>query len=396
MSFFGNHLENYEKLEEHLKKIKTSDLNFNYKVSLFYDNDENNFQSSDKYPIIVPILVNESKYNYNKGEYHDLMQETLGKSKFNDNRDSSKILDFLKTPGKTGREMFDIRSGISIMQLYSLMEFIKKFRDNINVLIFDWDRTLTITEGLLPYYPSLASKKNRFENNFPRNNYSFQFFKSGIKNPDKRYIEAIFGGKERCYLLKKLYDLCNKMKLPIFILTNNGSLKPEKLKQTKTKTDLFRNEIKKFNKGEKCTINKYRNQYLPESIGEPNNNKQFFLEYLKVIGWNINPDNIIYNIKGNKYITAIGYIEDIKKQISVNKIEHKNYTLDLNKHIKDLLLSEKIYPRIKKDTINNSNFRSMENINLRNNDSTLKLNLDTKKKMSNVYKYQLLSIYSLV
>ena len=135
-------------------------MKFNYKVSLFYDNDETNFKKSSKIPIIVPILVSESEGNFNKGQYHNLLQETLSESKFNENKDSSKILEYLKTPGKTGKEPFDLHSGISIMQLYSLIEFIKKYRNNINVLIFDWDRTLTIVEGLLYDYPSLASKNN--------------------------------------------------------------------------------------------------------------------------------------------------------------------------------------------------------------------------------------------
>lgn len=391
MSFFGDHLDNYEELDKHIKKIKTSNLKFNYKVSLFYDNDENNFKKSSKIPIIVPILVSESKGNFKEGQYHDLMQDTLRKSKFNENKDSSKILDFLKTPGKTGKEPIDLHSGISIMQLYSLIEFIKKYRNNINVLIFDWDRTLTIVEGLLYDYPSLASKRNDFENAFPRDNLSLQFFKSGITNPDKRYIEAIFGGKERCYLLKKLYDLCNKMKLPIYIITNNGMLSSKKLKETKNKTDLYRNEIAKSKKGKSFNIPKNRNKYLPESRGEPDNSKQLFLEYLRVIGWHLNPDNIIFNnVVGSgikipdKYLTSIKFIEEISTQIREKRNKDESYNSKLNENIKDLLLSEKIHKRKRKYTTNNSNFRSMENI--------ISINDHFSEE---TYKNQLLSIYPL-
>ena len=116
------------------------------------------------------------------------------------------------------------------------------------------------------------------------------------------------------------------MKLPIYIITNNGILKSTKLEEKKSKTNLYRNEIDKFKKGESFIISKNRNKYLPESRGEPDNSKQLFLEYLRVIGWDLNPDNIIFNNvvehgskKPYKYLTSIKFIKEIYAQIKKKK-----------------------------------------------------------------------------
>ena len=55
-----------------------------------------------------------------------------------------------------------------------------------------------------------------------------------------------------------------------------------------------------------------RNKYLPKKRSDPDNNKQILIEYLNVIGWNIPPDNIIYNYKGDKYITSLIKIKEIQ------------------------------------------------------------------------------------
>lgn len=92
-------------------------------------------------------------------------------------------------------ETYDSNSGISYRGIKILTKHIRKENKNIKSLIFDWDKTLTQ------------------HSNFKATNIT------------KYVSECYFGGYSRMNQLKKMFTICRKYKINIYILTFNRKAK---------------------------------------------------------------------------------------------------------------------------------------------------------------------------
>lgn len=70
-------------------------------------------------------------------------------------------------------------------------------------IIFDWDRTLAVTEGF----------------SFPKGNTTYE--DNGIKIED--LLEYIMGGADRLSMLREFFEYCNDLNVNILVITNNGA-----------------------------------------------------------------------------------------------------------------------------------------------------------------------------
>ena len=177
------------------------DLNYyigSKKISLFYDNNIDNFNKNYSINSVIPIKVDESE-NINIKMYNSYYK--------NSSNDVKLLFKKLRSSGFE-RDKIDLKSGISNNQIIKLCNFIQKNYKNIENIIFDWDRTFTIIEGLYNF-------KNLKE-------FTNMVFSNNSINKQLIICKYYLGGEVRMNNLKKLFSLLNKHYINLYILTNNG------------------------------------------------------------------------------------------------------------------------------------------------------------------------------
>jgi hypothetical protein len=89
-------------------------------------------------------------------------------------------------------------NGIDLEQIQELKEWCKKNKKQEKIVFFDWDRTISITDG-------------------------FFYLHNTTKKQLKQYLKYILGGKERFKELQVLFKYLHKKKVNVYILTNNST-----------------------------------------------------------------------------------------------------------------------------------------------------------------------------
>ena len=104
-------------------------------------------------------------------------------------------------------------------------------KDMIKRLIFDWDATLTLWEGLPIWQPEYLSKyiqnitpednlENRLKKYISMIETETMISNFGDENKILKFMYLLFG-EDRFLLLRRLFQLCDS-KIPIIVLTNSG------------------------------------------------------------------------------------------------------------------------------------------------------------------------------
>ena len=94
------------------------------------------------------------------------------------------------------QQHFPPNKGIEKKHINELKDWVIKYKKEEKYIFFDWDRTITVTEG-------------------------FSHFGKVSKKQLQSYIFYLMGGKERFLELQSLFSFLEKNKVNIFILTNN-------------------------------------------------------------------------------------------------------------------------------------------------------------------------------
>ena len=110
---------------------------------------------------------------------------------------------------------YDKLSGIQEAELALFKKWNKETKHSKKrAALFDWDRTITVMEGLLPANDPATMSKLREE-------------KESLKEiPDTNLQDMLvylLGGKDRLKMLRKLFRKCFKDHIQIIIITNSGS-----------------------------------------------------------------------------------------------------------------------------------------------------------------------------
>jgi hypothetical protein len=131
------------------------------------------------------------------------------------------------------REYLDIPSGINEEDVQFIHQWVTDRRGQKLAVLFDYDRTLTVTEG----------------GYFLGNGTSFQAMKGELETVHKvssegltveGFVEYYSGGYERLQMLQEMFDFLYTNNVTVYIVTNNGSCK---------KDGLFREIISVYTKG---------------------------------------------------------------------------------------------------------------------------------------------------
>ena len=178
-------------------------------ISYFFDNYTYNFKDKDRCPCIIPVPVmetdpisldSEGNESYCTPEEFTQYCQTLSGGA----RQYGEAMQLL---GEANG--YDSLSGISIAQLNHFIKLVASSKNQLKAFIFDWDRTLTVIEGIYAIKPTV---------------------KIMLKDLDLRFItvkevaEFYFGGKARCQLLKQLWDALREKNIDIWILSSNPSI----------------------------------------------------------------------------------------------------------------------------------------------------------------------------
>ena len=177
------------------------------KLSLFFDNDSNNFL--DKYhcknviPVLVDDMTNEFTEKYNTytsiAKYNEYLSSL--------NYGSLLYGQCVRQLNRFGVDSYDPRSGINKMHVRNLLF---PYMKNLRSIIFDWDRTLTVFEGLYSISANVEDMLRQF-------NLSGQV-------TTKDVAEYYLGGPKRVRLLRKVWEMAHRKGIPIYILSSNPSV----------------------------------------------------------------------------------------------------------------------------------------------------------------------------
>ena len=182
---------------------------------LFFDNEISHCQDMNKY-IKSPIstIVTGTNYDMNEGLYDPESMEIPTSINFSN---GTQYLEYQKGIGNLYAQMFKeekhISNGITIhhaIQIYNWIQI--NIKRAPRFVVFDWDRTLSVVEGL--FIPSLDYLINTIgidENTFV-----------------KHISHYILGGEWRMGMLQDMYQNIISSKTQVVILTNNPSALPER------------------------------------------------------------------------------------------------------------------------------------------------------------------------
>ena len=104
---------------------------------------------------------------------------------------------------------YDPNSGITIPQLEQFTQLVLSDKHTLNNFIFDWDRTLTMFEGLYAISPTVQDMLN-------------EIGLSNISVSDVGYY--YFGGIERVRQLQKLWKALTSKGIDIWVLSSNPAV----------------------------------------------------------------------------------------------------------------------------------------------------------------------------
>ena len=195
----------------------------------FYDNEVSNFQGmTDSFPEMETIHVDHDIPNdmikQDLQEYENLTHKKINgnqaldpivkvmyKKNYLENLTDTTRKDILLSVFEHPKLNFlsnEIKlpcNGITNNQIKELKKWCKDFKSETKIVFFDWDRTISIVEGMV------ALKGN-------------PFIKPDLSEDQiKEYIIYILGGMKRFETIKKLFEFLHKMQVHVYILTANPS-----------------------------------------------------------------------------------------------------------------------------------------------------------------------------
>jgi len=152
---------------------------------------------------------------------------------------------------------YDHNSGFNITYIRNLITYLSTSTNTIKGVIFDWDRTLTVIEGVYDY--------NGVDEFLSDNN---------LKGYDYNLSEYYFGGPIRIYFIKKLWDIFISKNIHVYVLSRNEAIisSPEMFIQLLGNIGIKIEESKLhccyYDKLQKKSINiskyKYMEKFLPQ------------------------------------------------------------------------------------------------------------------------------------
>lgn len=181
----------------------------------FFDNDAGNFVDSGRCVCVIPIEIEESqKMMTPNGKYCFTDIETY-QNYLNGLSPEAKIYGEIIIEAK-GIDRYDPKSAIKSGEIKEWLKLLNEpsFRSRTAAFIFDWDRTLTVTEGIPARFKTLEKLIN----------YKRQTQNMSRDVTDKDIIEYYFGGIERVELLRELFRCLNKYSIAIYVLSANRGL----------------------------------------------------------------------------------------------------------------------------------------------------------------------------
>ena len=110
-------------------------------------------------------------------------------------------------------DTYDYISGIQREHIQQLYGWITTTRGK-RVAIFDWDRTITVFEGIVGGGQKMSMAT------------LFTWFKIVDPNPVESTLLYLCGGEERLRMLREMFDECTRNSIDIIILTNNANAEP--------------------------------------------------------------------------------------------------------------------------------------------------------------------------
>ena len=256
---------------------------FDIKISLFFDNDIKNFNlnmlpyydNSTKLEKHCPCIVGIKTQGYSPYIKLDINFDSYLKTLTPKGRNFGNLIK--KYIGRT----YDKNSGIQTNEIFELMKVIKE-NNYIRNIIFDWDRTITLHEGipniLGPGYKNII---NYYKDIIAETNY-LDFGLIDI-------AEYYFGGFDRIAALQILFEFLQENNINIYILTANIL------------------------------------------ASEPINRK-FYFDILNVIGIKLNENNLIFSKNKHKIIKKL--LQNDEDKLCNDKI--KNYVEQLKKPYNNL------------------------------------------------------------
>ena len=177
------------------------------KISLFFDNDKNNF--IDKYHCknVKPVLIDETDNIYST--QYNIYTSLQVYNNYLSNLSYGAFLygQYIRKKNKYNIDSYDPVSGINSDHIKRL---IIPNMVNIKALIFDWDRTLTVFEGLYSIYPNVSDLLKSFN------------LQKDVRIKD--VAEYYLGGTKRVKKLRKVWIEAKNNKVPIYILSSNPSV----------------------------------------------------------------------------------------------------------------------------------------------------------------------------
>ncbi len=188
-------------------------------VSYFFDNDSDNFIDKHLSSNVIPIKVLESP------ELSDINLHFCNTKCYNNYCKGlmpgayhyGKMINILETNNGDGTG-YDPISGISNAQIDHFINLVSSKQENIKCFIFDWDRTLTVFEGIYAIKPTvkgmlttLAKQSNLSNSDIPDIN---------VRDVAEYYL----GGNCRIKKLQDLWDVLTAHNIEIWILSSNPSI----------------------------------------------------------------------------------------------------------------------------------------------------------------------------
>jgi hypothetical protein len=177
------------------------------KITLFFDNDKNNFLDKNLCKNVIPILI-EDKTDIYTEKYNTYTTKIVYNNYLGSLTYGAFIYgQYVRNKTKFNIDSYDPISGIN---KYHIKKLMCPFMANLNALIFDWDRTLTVFEGLYSIFPHVKDLLKYFS------------LKSEVCIKD--VAEYYLGGYDRIRLLRKVWKSAKDNKTPIYILSSNPSV----------------------------------------------------------------------------------------------------------------------------------------------------------------------------
>jgi hypothetical protein len=178
-------------------------------ISYFFDNDPYNFIDSYLCPCIKPVEVNESSpLNPENKTFHYIYTTDDVIKGYCDglSRGARQFAEAMLLLGEA--QSYDPISGISKEQ-FRYYTSLAKSSNNIKAFIFDWDRTLTVIEGIYAIKPTVRQMLRALD--LPQVNVM-------------DVVEFYFGGNYRICQLQRLWNTLRNRNIDIWVLSSNPAI----------------------------------------------------------------------------------------------------------------------------------------------------------------------------